>query len=141
MGWRGEDASLENSRGNRFRRWGDGMRRKLDARRGYSGSDGDIYVAHSGGGQQPAWTGAGSETILSHRNGHVHIHGELANLPSAPKSCGEKSDTAELRPADRVRHNKHYRTIRGSAYSADAKHLRRCGAKHGEPEYLRNQFR
>src|ERR1700720_4026648 len=140
MGWRGEDASLENRRGNRFGRRVGGMWRKLHASRSYIVSTGHCYLAHSCSCQQPAWTAARSETILSDCNRHFHIYGELADLPSAPKSYGEKSDTTELRPTDRLRHNKQYWAVRRSTYSSDTKHLRRCGAKHGEPEYLRNQF-
>jgi hypothetical protein len=140
MGRRSEDASLENRGGNRSDGRVGRMRRKLHASRGNIVSAGDSYLAPSDNYQRPAGTIAGSGTVHVHRNRNFHIHGELVCLPSAAKSYCEESKTVELRTTDRLWDNQHDGTVHCPPYTADAQHLRRRGAKHGEPEYLWNQL-
>src|SRR5208283_1194626 len=116
------------------------MRRKFHPRGGNLVSAGHSYLAHSGNYQRPAGTNARSGTVHVHCNGDFHVHGELVRMSSAPKPYGEKSDTAELRTTDWLWDDKHHGALYRSPDAADAKHLRGCGAEHGEHEDLWNQL-
>src|SRR5271156_6310805 len=140
MGWRSEDASLENRSGNRSGGLVGWMRRKLHPSRCNLVSAGHGYFARFGNYQRPAGTIARSGAVHIHRNRYFHIHGELVRLPSASESYGEKSNTAELRTTDRLWDDKHHGTVHRAPYAADAKHLRSCSAKHSEHEHLWNQL-